>query len=447
MRRHELEIALRSVADIRQKDPARAIRELLQILEQAERGQYHDIIVRAHLDLSDRYRAQNEMPQARAHAEQALAAVESVKDPALVARVQYSMGVVLTYIDPTSSQQHLERALALYRTLGGGSLQVGHTLNALGLLHACRGEFRIAFEYFTDCEEIYRSSGNPVLLGSVNECMGSALLKMHRFEEAFEAFDRARILFDTAADRTGMVTTRICMATALLGSGKNDQAIEVLYEARERDPNVHRDHLRAIDGNIACALEQNGELERALDVLVSVLGSTDPSAAANASLMEIRTMAMLLAALDHVDLARQWIEAGSSKLESAQPRQAAEYLHAHSRIEALLGNTSAAYELLKGATALNEMLVAEERKIIAFDPSSSKRTAQMGQIRAAFPSLGESECMACALFAAGSGTKEVAQIMNLSVRTIESIRFRVTKKLGLRSTRELDAVVRAVIMQ
>ena len=176
MRRHDLELALRSVADIRKMDPARAIQELHQIVGQAERAQFQDIVVEAHLDLFDRYRSQNDARQARAQAELAFAHVNSVKDVALVARVHFSLGVILTYSEPTSSQQHLERALALYRTLGGGSLHVGHTLNALGLLHACRGEFRTAFEYFTECEEIYRPSGNLILLGSVNQCMGEGAI-------------------------------------------------------------------------------------------------------------------------------------------------------------------------------------------------------------------------------------------------------------------------------
>jgi DNA-binding CsgD family transcriptional regulator len=53
------------------------------------------------------------------------------------------------------------------------------------------------------------------------------------------------------------------------------------------------------------------------------------------------------------------------------------------------------------------------------------------KVRAQYPELSTNELMMCAYIKMNLSTKEIAPLMNISVRGVETIRYRMRKKLGL----------------
>ena len=54
-----------------------------------------------------------------------------------------------------------------------------------------------------------------------------------------------------------------------------------------------------------------------------------------------------------------------------------------------------------------------------------------------FPNLSSSQFRVCSYLKAGYNTREIAEEMNLSVRSVESHRYRLRKKLGISRNKSL----------
>lgn len=55
----------------------------------------------------------------------------------------------------------------------------------------------------------------------------------------------------------------------------------------------------------------------------------------------------------------------------------------------------------------------------------------MKRLHAKHPDLSHNECMMCAYLKMNLSTKEIAPMLNISVRGVETIRYRLRKKFGL----------------
>ena len=70
-------------------------------------------------------------------------------------------------------------------------------------------------------------------------------------------------------------------------------------------------------------------------------------------------------------------------------------------------------------------------------PAALKPTRDLADESAAIARLSDRELEVFRLIGAGRGTREIAQTLNLSVKTVESYQAHIKEKLSLRSAREL----------
>ena len=367
-------------------------------------------------------------------------------DPALLkARILHTNGTLHSSVDPTKAEQFLRHALELRQNHAAPLSDVSHTLDALGVVLSSLGQFNEAVDVLYQCREIRSTLGNLAWLAAANLHLASTLSEMQRYHDCLEYTQQALKLYTQANDQIGVSIANANMACALLEIGKATEAVEI-FEALLNSPFFSRPSAkRFIQTNLACALSRVHREQEGLELFITAIGGRDISFSVNCSLAEVRSMTMLLFVCNYIPEALEWVEVGMDIVETNKHKsESVSFLELASEVYAAALLIDKAYQSLQRALELNSVLVQEERRVISLDSKLSANVILYGQLRSVYPTLAASEAQACVFFHEGHSTKDVARIMNCSVRTVDSIRLRASRKMGLPSSRELEAAINNV---
>ncbi len=103
-------------------------------------------------------------------------------------------------------------------------------------------------------------------------------------------------------------------------------------------------------------------------------------------------------------------------------------------------------DLLTGRTLnlpqANSALAAVEQALFegnapVVDPAAAIQTDTIESVKRRFPALSVTECRVCAAICDGLSNRETADAMHVSIRAVETYRYRVRKKLGLEQGQDL----------
>lgn len=359
----------------------------------------------------------------------------------LRAKILHTSGVLRSALDPDASEACLREALYLRQQHDADLMEVSHTLDVLGVVLASQGRFNEAVTCLYKCRDIRASIGNLVWLAAVNLHLGSTHREMQRNEDAIRYYRLAHELYVRTNDTYGAAVAKANEACSLLETARAAEAIVILETLLESPYQERAGFKRFLQSNLACGLSEVGRANDGLDLFIEITGGRDAQRSDHCSLPEIRTMSQLLYLCEHYTEAKQWADAGMARADSAGKPEFAAFLETAARIYSAASLPKKAYKALWQAVEINHDLLKEERSILTLDAKLKDYAVLHGLLRAKFPTLSTNETRACILFYEGHSTKEVATMMSNSVRTVESLRLRASRKMGLSTTKDLAGAI------
>ncbi len=437
---------LKELASELRSNPASTRDSLLVLLDEHAKRMNRSTRFSAWCMLADAYRYVGQTNEAVALIESALALTHTGDNPKIIAYLTHTLAVLNLQSNPERALALAKDALNIRRNSGGQPADVSHTLNAIGSALMSLGRYSEAFTVWNECREIRAKLGNVLWIASVNQNVGGALYEMRRYDDAITVYRYAEEQYQLVGDVLGRAGVKNGIAMVLMETGRTQEALALLEEAEALIPPGVTGPRTYIRGNVACALYQAGRYQDAHQVLSDVIGGDEATLVNSITLNESRAMMKILYALGRVNDAIEWIQVALPQLDDlGSPPHVVDFLLEASNIYAAIENIPNAYSFLRRAVERNEQLLLEERRVITHNAAQPTREAYETLLRAAFPALSDGEVKACVLFAAGHGTKDVAGILSYSVRSVESIRQRASKKMGLTSSTELEVAVISII--
>jgi ATP/maltotriose-dependent transcriptional regulator MalT len=180
----------------------------------------------------------------------------------VVARAEWTLGVVLRLDSHPDAAAHLNRAAAVARSAHLHHLAARALLN-LGALRWEAGDMTAALAVFAEAEASARATADSHGLARALYNMAVARTQLGELAAAVDTFTEVRALRQRLGDTQGVLNTQIGLANTLCLLGRTDEALTALSEVIEADwaeplPRVH-----ALDTHCVVLLAA-GEPERAV---------------------------------------------------------------------------------------------------------------------------------------------------------------------------------------
>lgn len=392
-------------------------------------------------------------PEALAAYLEALAINEGLGQEALAAVNLGNVSNVYYYLGDTErSFEYDQRALAVARRLGD-SYGIAHTLESISSNYKERGEHDAALEALNEALGIFRNfeerryeSAALVKLGALRRLRGEE-------EGALEAFQEAEAIAESIGRSDVLANARLQIGVLLAARDRHDEAIPALHAglamARE-----------------SALLKLEGEL---LGALASALAAVGEGAEAYACMVEYaacaerltgeqrqRAVAEVQARFDveRAEREREMFRLRSEHLEEMMDLRTKELTAMAMR---LVRKNAFLQRLRKEALTLagehpgaKPALDAMQRAIaenLHGDDEWERFEQEFALIHHDFlerlsrrcPRLTPAELKVCAMLKINLSNKEIAGLLSVSLRNVESHRYSIRKKLGLPSDANLTA--------
>ncbi len=350
---------------------------------------------------------------------------------------------------PYGSPESLEyiATLVRLRRSEGEPLHTAAALNCLACTLVDHGRFVEAFQTFDEALSLYRTSGNSVGVGRCLYNRACALESMGRDADAEHEFRVALQMYQAAGYRYGVTLARNGLAL-LMANSKREEESELLFRLVLQDDAISGLLRKSVQANLALLRSRRGEVHEALSDFTNAYPGIDVDKPSELLVSELGRYGELLSNAG-------FHERAIACLHAAVERGAVEGRRLHylsvletaSQVYERAGLLGDALALLRQHNALRSAMELETARLLHIDTHTSRRLIQADILIQEFPVLARSEASACVLFAEGHSTKNVARELHLAVRSVETIRQRSTKKLGLPSSAGLDEFVRAKLQE
>lgn len=383
-----------------------------------------------------------------AHARAALADAASFPSP-IRASLHYTAGLCLVASHAThEAREHYVLSARLARESGDVQLALRADLGRAQAF-LIDGALDEAATLMLGLEPEARRAGLPRFVCAILNNLGNVFDSLHQPQRAAECFTRA---LEHARSHCLDYSTALslCNLGALMALvGELDRGRQLLTESIEIYRRIDdRDGRAQAEGNLALLLEREGRLDDAIDHHRMALehfesvGDVDnilTSLTQIASLEQRRgdpatAVALLNRALAHVEehrlvegiwsihaqLSSVFEELGDAPRALLHYRQAAEM---RQQIDASV-NRLALHEL-QGTDAPGRRMLELQHQVDAHDREFLRLLSSR------YPTLTPAELRVCSLLRDNLSTKEMAQILKVSERNIESHRYAVRRKLDL----------------
>lgn len=320
------------------------------------------------------------------------------------------------------------------------------SINLLGCIQFIRGEPAYAFELFADALSIYRTAGNVIGIARVLYNRANALEKMGRDEEAEQEYEVSIRMYHEANSSYGVVLAQ-CGIALVFANRHEDAKAKELFAKVLKSPDIPELLRKSVLTNMALLRSRSGEVFQALQDVQEIFGGVDPLTSDMILVSELMRYGTILSNAGQHDQAMLCLQKAVARSESeAKMQECMLVCEEASRVFEKGGDVKGALHYLRRYVEFREILQREDRRIGDIDARSSRRLIQADILTLEYPSLSQTEANACVLFSEGQSTKDVAIQLHLSVRTVETLRQRATKKFALKSSRDLNETLRSVLV-
>lgn len=430
--------------------PTEALAWYQKALDQSEgdlRARALSALATLHADLGDFLRGLD-------YAQQALSLVEGGGESEAIGVVMASIGIIYGHLeDDESSYDYLARSLEHFRQAGSRYLEV-RALTNLGQIHFRRGEIDRALDYATTSLLVYEELGDAYGMAVALMTMSSIYEQKGEIAVSLDFCLRAYAALEEAAPSA-------LHATCLLAIGRLHRSLEDFEGAcstMEEGLRIARDvgdlalQVEAHD-ELAGIYEDLGDLQKAIGHYRDGRKMYDALAGPERQREILALRVRFEAERGERDVQRlvARLESMSGEIAEKQNDLAQIALNLVEKNELLETLRKGLMELVRktdGSIRRQiEQLLDPIRSGLDEPGGWSSFEAQFQQVHQGFlkvlaerfPELTPTEMKVCALLRLGMPSKEVATVLHMSPRTVESHRYWIRKKLRLASARNLNA--------
>ncbi len=315
-----------------------------------------------------------------------------------------------------------------------------------GRSHVDAGRIERGMEYLTRALAVHRATGFQRNEAGVLNLLGLALRKQGNVTEAIEGMREGLALYERIEHRSGICEARIDLAGVLLEIGRHDEAIEMLTAAGDLAVAIGY-KLQVVRANrlLAEAYESRGDLRTALTHMRLFITEQEELLSEETrravAAMQVRLDAERaerereIFRIENMRLKRD-VQQRSKELEAMAMRLAQTNgmmadvrrdFGALARVDA--GDAQALIERVR------ERLIAAGGADVAWkqfeEHLEQLSPGHMRGLQERFPDLTPTELKVCTLLGSNLTSKDIANLLNLSIHTVETHRRRIRKKLGL----------------
>lgn len=358
--------------------------------------------------------------------------------------------------DRESCEEWLREGLGLAEKADDPTIATTTRLNLASVLRE-RGAFDESRELLEVCIDHYRSSGDRRLEGAALTKLGQVEFEQRRIPDARASFDAALAIFrEVEADRE-VADLLLRLGEVAVIEEKLDEALEHLNEGLrlcEKNDDIESEaKIRDVLAQVHAALDDHAEAfrqkERVLE-LYRAIKSRDHD----------RTVAEMTArfAVDRAELRRRHAEERATEQEElAEERSrqlnatAMSLIRKNSLLQSLrdeIDDLNKALESTDNARRLRKVVREIEESIRADDDwDRFEQTYRLvhhdfiQRLSDRYSELSPTELKVCALLHIDLSNKEIAEMLCVSLRTVESHRYNVRKKLGLTGRSNLSGQI------
>lgn len=373
--------------------------------------------------------------------------------------VMANVGNIYYYLgDTDASFEYYDRALAAYRRLGA-PVNEAVTLGNISSLYKARGDYDAALDALREATRLFQAVGERRYEAAGLVKIG--LLHELRDEPAAAAghFRAAAALAQGLGNKETHGDALVCLGTLLLRQGEYTDAIETLCRGLEIAGALAALKLEYdIHGALAEAYEAAGAIPEAFHHLkiYTVLKDTLFGEERRKSIAETQARFEV----ERAEHEREMLRLKNLHLEEMMEQKgkesallAMQLVQRNAFIQKLredLRKSSAT--ALPEAREILESLLAEIAGNVRADREWERFEQEFDQIHHDYvrrlssrhPRLTPTELRVCALLKINLSTKEMAHLLSVSVRNIESHRYSIRKKLGLSADTNLSSYLAAM---
>jgi tetratricopeptide (TPR) repeat protein len=426
-------------------DAAAALQWYLSALDACERCENPMTRVKIYEALGHLYSGLGDYTRALEHHFECLALLEGTDDRDAVGVTYAAIGTTYAFSgDYDEAHAYVMRALAMFREGGNRYLEVQALSNLSGILYS-RGELATALEYALTAVTIYEAlddrlhtAASLVTVGNIYERQGDLDAALHCYLRAMSALgdgvdERLHVSILASVGniyrQTGAFNEALFMLDQALRISQEIDEPRFEYQLHESLSQVYEDL-----GLPAQALEHHKQFARVRNELA---GQERQKAIAE---LQVRFE------VERTAREREELRARAAQLEAEMDRKQNELtallLNLVQKNELLDALRSQVKELKNGNTGSNGIV---EKLLNEIDTGRSSDTNWklfeqqletlhpdlLRNLSERFPALTTTEVKVCSLAAISLSNKDIASLLYMSVRTVETHRLSVRRKLGL----------------
>ena len=344
--------------------------------------------------------------------------------------------------------QHHRKALDLNEQLGRAKGVAQALLHIGNALYDSSGEEE-ALEYYNRARVIALEQGYPKMLQILDVNMASCLIKMQRFNEATSynesvgerSPDDPLIEIERLRNRA-MIAERVGRDHEVRLSVKEALVLAEQNGFRDKQAEMYR-YLRDYSLRIG---DLEGYAVHNIEYLRMIEEDPNNDPTTNLLLYEAELkIAAEQRALEEEKLRRRYLEDQLALTTTHLASQAETFSSFKRTIQTLIKESSDPYKVLADISHYVRELPVEEVDWVRFERDFVALYPEFtGILIEKYPSLTKQEVKMCQLTRIGLKSHEIAKILSLSERSVDSHRYNIRKKLGLHTKDNLVDVLRGL---
>jgi tetratricopeptide (TPR) repeat protein/DNA-binding CsgD family transcriptional regulator len=358
----------------------------------------------------------------------------------------FHIGCIHTALDdPDSALNVFERGLLLSQQ-GGNRFAEATIFNHIGMLFNGRGEYDRALASHHRALEINRELGNVAGEAETFNCIADLHFRRGELPESLQTRRNALALYGSVGNEAGRTVTLRGICETLLERGEIDVAFPLLHEAletaerigsRPEEGDIHHLLSRAyeLSGEAACALRHYKLYTQLRDEVADqetrrAVAATQVRGELERSELERRLLAMKVEQLEQ-ETALKSTQLTSMALHLAQNGELLSRIKEHV-VDVAHQEAPAESALATDVLQQIEQVIDRERGWETFERQFQQVHSDfLYRLSERFPLLSPTELKVCMLLRVNLSSKEIADILCISARTVDTHRTRIRKKIGL----------------
>ncbi len=291
----------------------------------------------------------------------------------------------------------------------------------LGALYARTRDFETALKYFFQARDLLdKLENNQSNYAELFLDIGKSYYELGQFQDAIEFLERALDLGKTVSEDTAVVMIAGVLSEAYRRLGNDSAALRYLMMYNESRSGIQRREAQ----KARAAIEMKSDLDKLHDEL-------EQHKVRNQNLREQAEQTSK--------------EARSTALQLTQMNGTISAIERRIRSELQAPKKKYAAFLRSLLVQVGDAMQSEQDWELFEKRFTEVQPEFLARLAARYPNLTRNELRVCSLLQLNVSTKEIAQLLGISYRSVETVRYRIRKKIRLAPGADLSTVFACIL--